>query len=91
MSKLSRKESMAIATIHDALRELRLKGMNANVEMRSETISIKVYPDTEEEARNIKKILCFFRDEKDDIDIKHFPSSDGFTEFYIVELRKWMA
>lgn len=91
MEKLSRKESIAIATIYDALREFRLKGMNANVEMRSETISIKFYPDTEEEARNIKQILCFFRDVKDDIDIKHFPSSEGFTDFYLVELRKWMV
>lgn len=91
MKKLSRKESIALATIHDALREVRHQFMNAHVEMRSETISIKVYPDTEKEARKIKQILCFFKDEKDDIDITHVPRTEGYTDFYIVELRKRMV
>lgn len=91
MEKLSRKESMAIATIHDALRELRIKGIRVTVEMRSESISIKVYPDTEKEARVLNNILCFFRDEGDDLGITHFPPSKGIDEFYKVELRKWMV
>lgn len=91
MEKLSRKEMLAIATIYDALRELRIKGISATVEMRSESISIKVYPDTETEARVLNNILCFFRDEGDDIGNTHFPPSKGIDEFYKVELRKWMV
>ena len=91
MEKLSRKESMAIATIHDALREFRIKGLNAIVSMDSEAILIKAYPDTEKEARVLNNILCFFRDEGDDLGITHFPPSKGIDEFYKVELRKWMV
>lgn len=91
MEKLSRKDSMAIATIHDALRELRIRGEHAIVEMYSEEIRIKCYPDTEKEARQIKKLLCFFKDEDDDIGITHFPASEGCANIYKVELRKRMV
>ena len=91
MKRLSRKNSLAIATIFDALRELRIRGENAIVEMYSEEIRIKAYPDTEKEARYLKKILCFFKDEDDDIGITHFPASEGCANFYKVELRKWLV
>ena len=91
MFLLSRKELMAISTIHDALRELRCKGMHVIVDMRSDAISIKAYPDTEKEARELKKILCFFKDEGDDLGITHFPASEVCANFYKVELRKWMV
>ena len=91
MFLLTRKESMAISTIHDALREFRCKGMNANVEMRSNSISITFYPDTEKEAKKMQKLLCFFKDEDDDIHVKHYESSDDCPEFYKVQLEKYFV
>lgn len=91
MKRLSSKESMAISTIHDALREFRCKGINANVDMQSYTISIFAYPDTVKEARKIKKLLCFFKDEDDDIIVKHYLASYDCAEFYKVALTKKMV
>lgn len=91
MKRLSLKEAFSIATIHDALRELRIRGEMAVVQMYSETISIKAYPETVEEARKLKKIFCCFKDEKDVIETQYFPPSDESTDFYKVELRKWLV
>lgn len=88
MEKLTRKESMALATIHDALREFRIKRKHVHVEMHTFIISICSYPETEKEAKEVKKLLCFFKDEDDIINVKHFPASDDCPEFYKVELEK---
>lgn len=91
MSKLSRKESMAIATIHDALREFRIKGRSANVNMMYDEICIIVYADTESEARSIRKTMCFFKDNDDTLHVRHYPSSGNIKDFFAVELKKKMV
>lgn len=91
MSKLSRKESIALATIHDVLRELRIRGLIAYVSMDSDAIRIKAYPDTEKEAKELKRLLCFFKDEDDEIGITHIPQTECCNEFYRVELKKRMV
>lgn len=91
MSKLTRKESMAIATIDDALRELRIKGRLAKVEMHTSEINISVYADEYIEALELKKLLCFFKDEDDKIEVRHIPSSINLHDFYVVELKKMMV
>lgn len=90
MSKLTRKESMAIATINDALRELRIKGRLAKVEMHTSEIIISEYADDYIQALEIKKLLCFFKDEDDKIEVRHIPSSVSMPDFYVVELKKMM-
>lgn len=91
MRKLSRKESMAIATIHDALREFHLKGMFANVNMHDEEISISVYADTESEARSLKNTMSYFKDEDDTIEVRHYPSNGCIKDFFAVDLKKSMV
>lgn len=90
MSKLTRKESMAIATIHDALRELRNKGRLAKVEMHTSEINIIEYADDYKQALKLKKLLCFFKDEDDKIEVRRIPSSYNMPDFYVVELKKMM-
>lgn len=90
MSKLTRKESMAIATIHDALRELRNKGRFAIVEMHTSEINISENADDYISALKLKKLLCFFKDEDDKIEVRHITSSYNKQDFYVVELKKRM-
>lgn len=91
MRKLTRKESMAIATIHDALRELRIKGRLAKVDMHTSEINISEYADDYKEALELKKLLCFFKDEDDEIEVRQIPSSVSMHDFYVVELKKMMV
>ena len=91
MKRLSRKESMAIATIHDALREFHLKGMFANVNMHEEEICISVYADTESEARSLKNTMSFFKDDDDTLHVQHYPSHGSIKDFFAVELKKMMV
>ena len=88
MEKLTRKESMAIATIHDALRELRIKGRHAKVEMHTSEINISDYADNDKEAQELKKLLCFFKDEDDKITVRRIPATFECAEFYVVRLLK---
>ena len=88
MRKLSRKESMAIATIHDALRELRIKGRHAEVSMMSDTISISDYADTTNEVKELRKLFCFFQDDDDIIEVRKIESSEEVAEFWVVRLKK---
>lgn len=90
MSKLTRRESMAIATIHDALRELRNQGRLAKVEMHTSEINIREYADDYKQAVKLKKLLCFFKDEDDKIEVRHISSSANLSDFYEVELKKRM-
>ena len=81
---------MAIATIHDALRELRIKGRLAKVEMHTSEINISEYADDYIQALELKKLLCFFKDEDDEIEVRHITSSYNKPGFYVVELKKRM-
>ena len=91
MEKLKRKEAICIATIADALREFRIRGQYANVNMHDDEIEISVYADTDLESRKLKKVLSFFMDEGDKIDIRFFPSQNHLPEFYAVRLTKKFA
>lgn len=91
MEKLTRKESMAIATIHDVLRELHIRGRHANVNMYEECICISSYADTALEAMKVKKILKFFMDDGDNLHVQHYPSSGDISEFFAVKLEKKMV
>lgn len=91
MDKLTRKESIAIATIHDAIREFRIKGRHVNVNMFDDEIIITVYADTKVESLKLKDILYFFKDEDDTIDVKQFPASEDLGAFYAVRLNKRMV
>lgn len=91
MSRLTRKESIAIATIHDALREFRMRGRSVNVNMMSDEISIIVYADIEYDAKSLQKTMCFFKDEDDMIHERHYPSNGRTNEFFAVELKKKMV
>lgn len=91
MEKLTRKESIAIATIHDALREFCIKGRHANVNLFEDEIIITVYADTEAEVKEQERILCFFKDEDDTIDVKQFPATEDLGAFYAVRLNKRMV
>lgn len=82
---------MAIATIHDLLREFKIKGRFANVNMHDEEIDFSVYADTESEARSLKNTMSFFKDEDDTIDVRHYPSNGCIKEFFAVELKKMMV
>lgn len=88
MEKLTRKESIAIATIHDALREFRIKGRHANVSLYVDVICISVYADTKVEAMVLKQILYCYKDKGDTIEVKLFPASDDLGPFYSVKLNK---
>lgn len=90
MKRLSRKESMAIATIHDALREFRIKGQFLHVDLFANSIIMTAYVDTEKEAKALEKTMCFFRDEKDTVKVRYIPPTNECTGFYKVELKKWM-
>lgn len=91
MSKLSRKESLAIATIHDALRELRIKGRQAKVEMYSSEIAISDYADTANEAKELRRLFCFFKDDEDTIEVREIDASEDVPEFWVVRLFKRMV
>lgn len=91
MEKLTRKESMAIATIYDALRELRIKGRHAKVEMHTSEIYISDYADNYVEALELKKLLCFFKDEDDKITVRRIEGSFDCAAFYVVRLFKRMV
>lgn len=88
MEKLTRKESMALATIHDALREFRIRGRHVNVSMYETSICISVYADTKVESLELKDILYFFKDKGDTIEVHHYPASEDLGAFYGVKLNK---
>lgn len=91
MSKLSRKESMAIATIQDVLRELRIKGRHAEVNLMSDTISISVYADTANEAKALRNLFCFFQDDDDIIKVRKIEATEEVADFWVVRLKKSMV
>lgn len=91
MEKLTRKESIAIATIYDALRELRVKGRQARVEMYSNQICICDYADTVNEVKEMRKFFCFFKDDDDTIEVRKIEESEGVPEFWVVRLIKRMV
>lgn len=91
MKKLTRKELMALLTIHDALREFRIKGRHVNVNMYDDETIITVYADTGTESNALKKILSFFKDEDGTIEVKYFPASEKLVGFYAVRLNKRMV
>lgn len=91
MEKLTRKESIAIATIHDVIREFRIKGRHVNVSMYETSICISVYADTKEDAMVLKQILNCFKDIGDTIDVHRYPGSDELGPFYGVKLIKRMV
>lgn len=88
MEKLSRKESMAIATIHDVLRELRIKGRHAQVNLMSDEISISEFADTTNELKELRKLFCFFQDDDDIIEVRKHEESEAASEFWVVRLKK---
>lgn len=90
MKRLSLKEAFAIATIHDALRELRFRGRHAKVSMMSDTISISDYADTANEVKALRKIFCFFKDDDDTIEVRKFEADEEAAEFWVVRLKKSM-
>ena len=90
MEKLTRKESMAIATIHDVLRELRFRGRHAQVSMMSDEISISDYADTTNEVKQLRKLFCFFKDDDDTIEVRKFEATEEAAEFWVVRLKKRM-
>lgn len=91
MEKLTRKESLAIVTIHDALRELRIKGRQAKVEMYSNQITISDYADTVNEVKELRNLFSFFKDDDDTIKVRKIEESEGVPEFWVVRLIKRMV
>lgn len=91
MGKLSRKESMAIITIHDALREFRCKGRQAQVNMMNDKISIHDYANTANEAKALRKLFCFFKDDEDTIEVRKIEAYKDLPEFWVVRLIKSMV
>ena len=85
MKRLSLKEAFAIATIHDALRELRIIGRYAQVSMMSDEIIISDHADTVNETKSLKKLFCFFKDDDDIIEVRKY---EGLPEFWVVRLKK---
>lgn len=91
MRKLSRKESMALATIHDVMRELRSRGRYAQVSMMSDEITISDYADTTNEVKELRKLFCFFKDDDDIIEVRKFEANEEADEWWAVRLKKRMV